>query len=110
MSDLAVAYVYPWHIVEATCPDPSFILVRGNWESRPPRPDYVITHINHTILEKWSIWFSGMENNAPTGSVFWEPYDVEWLHTNYTQVFSTPRAFGIEMSSVWQRNDQIEDE
>lgn len=109
-NDRVVVYAYPWHIVEATCPDPPYRVSRGQWESVRTGPDYVIVHINHTIRAKWSAWFSGWENNKPADSVFWEPYDAEWLHTNFTKVFSVPRAFGLEMASVWQRNDLIDDE
>jgi 4-amino-4-deoxy-L-arabinose transferase-like glycosyltransferase len=109
-NDWVAVYAYPWHIVKASCPDPPFRISRGKWESVLTRPDYVIVHINHRIWAKWSAWFSGMENNPPADSVFWEPYDVERLHTSYTKVYSVPRAFGLEMASVWQRNDQIDNE
>ena len=104
-ADRIVAFIYPWHIVEATCPDLSFIFVRGNWESTPQDADYVIIHINHTIREKWSSWFSGLENNRSAERIYWEPYDAEWLQSHYTKVFSVPRAFDLEIASVWQRND-----
>ena len=104
-NDRVVVYAYPWHIVEAACPDPPYRLRRGQWESVRTRPEYVIIHINHTIRAKWSAWFSGWENNKPAENIFWEPYDSEWLQANYTKVFSVPRAFGLEMASVWQRND-----
>jgi 4-amino-4-deoxy-L-arabinose transferase-like glycosyltransferase len=108
--DRVVVYAYPWHIVESACPDPPFRARHGQKDSVRTRPDYVIIHINHRIRAKWSAWFSGGENNLPADSVFWEPYDADWLHVNFTKVFSVQRAFDIEMASVWQRNDQIDNE
>jgi len=103
--DRVVVYAYPWHIVEASCPDPPFTIGRGQRDSVRTNPDYVIVHINRTIRERWSTWFSGEGNYVPVGSVFWEPYDGDWLHTHYTKVFSVQRAFGLEIASIWQRND-----
>lgn len=106
--DRVVAYVYPWHIIEATCPNPSFRIRRGEWNSLYALPDYVIIHINHEVRQSWAAYFTGEENNAPAESVFWEPYDVDWLHTHYSKVATVPRAFGIEMASIWERNDRTE--
>jgi 4-amino-4-deoxy-L-arabinose transferase-like glycosyltransferase len=101
-----VAYVYPWHIVEATCPDPRFRISRGRWASVRSRPDFVIIHINHQVRASWAAYFTGWESNAPAEDVFWEPYDADWLHTHFTKVATVPRAFGLEMASVWQRNER----
>lgn len=100
-----VAYVYPWHIVEAACPDPRFRISRGRWESVRARPDYVIIHINHEIRQSWAAWFTGRENNVRDDGVFWEPYDADWLYTHFTKVARVPRAFGLEMASVWRRKE-----
>ena len=105
-----VVYVYPWHILEATSPNPLFRFVRGEYDSVRLRPDYVVIHINHTIKQRWAAYFTGEINYDRTGSIFWEPYDAEWLHSRYTKVATVPRAFGIEMASVWERNDRIKNE
>jgi 4-amino-4-deoxy-L-arabinose transferase-like glycosyltransferase len=102
-----VAYVNPWHIVEAACPDPRFIISRGRRESVRAGPDYVIIHINHEIRQRWAAWFAGWENNVRDAGVFWEPYDADWLHAHFTKVATVPRAFGLEMASIWQRNDRV---
>jgi 4-amino-4-deoxy-L-arabinose transferase-like glycosyltransferase len=102
-----VAYVYPWHIVEATCPEPAFRITHGVRESVRTRPDYVITHINHEIRAAWSAWLSGLEFNVAAESVFWEPYDADWLHSHFTQVATVRRAFEIEMATIWERNDRL---
>ncbi len=104
-----VAYVHPWHIVEAACPERAFRITHGVWESVRTRPDYVITHINHEIRASWSAWLAGYEFSAAAESVFWEPYDAEWLHSRYTQVATVRRAFGIEMATIWERNDRLSD-
>jgi 4-amino-4-deoxy-L-arabinose transferase-like glycosyltransferase len=103
-----VAYVYPWHIVQVTCPDPRFRINSGRWASVRTGPDFVITHINHEIRQRWAAYFTGRANNGPAKDVFWEPYDADWLHTHFTKVASVPRAFGLEMASVWQRSDRID--
>ncbi len=99
-----VVYAYPWHIVEAACPDPRVRFIRGQYNSVRLRPDYVIVHINHTIRQSWATYFTGDVNITRGESIFWEPYDAEWLHSHYTKVATVPRAFGIEMASVWERN------
>jgi len=104
-SDRVVVYAYPWHIIEASCPDPPFNISRGQWDSVRTNPDYVVVHINTTIQERWSTWFSGRGNYEPVGSIFLEPYDGEWLHAHYTKIFSVQRAFGLEMASIWKLND-----
>ncbi|HOT93207.1 MAG TPA: glycosyltransferase family 39 protein [Anaerolineae bacterium] len=99
-----VVYAYPWHIVEATCPDPRVRFIRGQYNSVRLRPDYVIVHINHTIRQSWAAYFTGDVNTTRAESIFWEPYDATWLHSHYTKIATVPRAFGIEMASVWKRN------
>ncbi|MGC9522710.1 MAG: ArnT family glycosyltransferase [Anaerolineae bacterium] len=106
--DRVVVYAYPWHIVEATSPNPDFRLVRGEWLSVRTIPDYVVVHINHTIRQRWAAWYTGTEVNAPAQSVFWEPYDAAWLHTHFTKVMAVRRAFGIEMVSIWERNARLD--
>ena len=91
-----VAYVYPWHIVRAVSPDPPFAIVRGEEGSLRTGPDYVVRHINHEIRQRWAGSRLGEE-------VFWQPYDADLLHGNYTKVFSVQRAFGIEVASVWKK-------
>jgi 4-amino-4-deoxy-L-arabinose transferase-like glycosyltransferase len=110
VNDQVVVYAYPWHIVEATCPNPPYRIRPGQQGSLHTRPDFVIVHINHTVRAKWSAWFSGREVNQPAESVFWEPYDAEWLQTYYTKVYSVPRAFGLEVASVWGRNEAMDNE
>ncbi|MGC9397074.1 MAG: ArnT family glycosyltransferase [Anaerolineae bacterium] len=105
--DRVVAYVYPWHILEAVCADSQLRLTPGKEISVRLRPDYVIVHINHTIRQRWATYFTG-GHNARAESVFWEPYDAEWLETHYTKIATVPRAFGIEMASLWERNDRME--
>lgn len=106
--DRVVAYVYPWHIIEASCPNPRFRIRRGEPNSLYLLPDYVIIHINHTIRQSWAAYFSGEVNTTRAESIFWEPYDVEWLRNHYTKIATVPRAFGIEMASLWERNGRIE--
>jgi 4-amino-4-deoxy-L-arabinose transferase-like glycosyltransferase len=106
--DRVAAYVYEWHILEAICADSRLRLTPGKEISVRLRPDYVIIHINHTIRQSWAAFSSGDENNARAASVFWTPYDEAWLRTHYTKIATVPRAFGIEMASVWERNDRIE--
>jgi MFS family permease len=99
-----VAYVNPWIIVRETCPDPPFTITKGEWESLRTRPDFVILHINYEIRQRW------VDSTAASGeSVFWQPYDAAWLDAHYRKVFSVKRAFGIEMASVWKRNDRAKD-
>jgi 4-amino-4-deoxy-L-arabinose transferase-like glycosyltransferase len=95
-----VTYVHPWHIVEATCPNPPFRFVAGRWITARSKPDFVMVHINHQIRQSWA-------GDPLAGDVFWYPYDVQWLQENYNKVFSVPRSFGIEAASVWQRNDLV---
>jgi 4-amino-4-deoxy-L-arabinose transferase-like glycosyltransferase len=101
--DRVLVYAYPWHIVEASCPEPGFKISRGQWNSVRTNPDFVIVHINHTIRENWSTWFSSREVDESPNGIFWEPYDIEWLDRNYNLVFSVRRAFGFEMAGVYQR-------
>ncbi len=101
--DLVVAYVYPWHIIEANCPNPQFHIRRGERNSLYLMPDYVLIHINHTIRQNWAAYFTGEVNTTPAESIFWQPYDTEWLHTHYHKIATVPRAFGIEMASIWQK-------
>ena len=105
--DRVVSYVYPWHILEATCPNPAFRVIRGKWDSLYSEPDYVIAHINHMIRQSWAVYFTGEANNAPAESIWWEPYDADWLEAHYTKVGAVTRAFDIEMASIWERNDRI---
>ncbi len=105
--DRVVVYAYPWHILEATSPNPDFRLVRGEWSSVRTIPDYVVVHINHTIRQRWAAWYTGAEANTPAQSVFWEPYDAAWLHANFAKVMAVRRAFGIEMVSIWERNARL---
>lgn len=102
--DRVVVYAYPWHIVEAAAANSGVRFTRGEYNSVRLRPDYVIVHINHTIRQSWAAFASGTANNARAASVFWTPYDEAWLRTHYTKVATVPRAFGIEMASVWERN------
>jgi 4-amino-4-deoxy-L-arabinose transferase-like glycosyltransferase len=97
-----VLYVHPWHIVWAACPDPEFRFVDGMWESVFSKPEFVVTHINHQIRQRWA-------GQSRGGGVFWQPYDVAWVETNYDKVFLVQRAFGLEMASVWQRKDRVKD-
>jgi 4-amino-4-deoxy-L-arabinose transferase-like glycosyltransferase len=106
--DRVVIYAYPWHIVEAAAANSAVRFTRGDYNSVRWRPDYVIVHINHTIRQSWAAYFTGEVNTTRGESIFWEPYDSEWLHSRFTKVATVPRAFGIEMASVWERNDQIE--
>ncbi len=104
-----VAYVYPWHIVEDACPDREFRISRGRWESVRSRPDFVIIHINHQVRQSWAAYSGGWENNIRDAGVYWEPYDAQWLHTHFTKVATVPRSFGLEIVSIWQRNDRMKD-
>ncbi len=106
--DRVAVYAYEWHILEAICADSGFRLTPGKAISVRLRPDYVIIHINHTIKQSWAAYFSGAINNEHTGSVFWEPYDAAWLTAHFTKIATVLRAFGIEMASVWERNDRME--
>jgi 4-amino-4-deoxy-L-arabinose transferase-like glycosyltransferase len=108
--DRVVAYLYPWHIVEATSPNPPFWLYRGDWRSVYTQPDYVVIHINHTVRQRWAAWFTGDEGSARAESIWWEPFDADWLRTHYTQVATVRRAFGLEMASIWERTDRIGNE
>ncbi len=108
--DRVVAYLYPWHIVEATSPAPQFHITRGEPLSVRLRPDFVVIHINATIRQRWAAYFTGEANNTRAESIWWTPYDAEWLEAHFTQVMSVPRAFGLEMASVWERNDRLERE
>ncbi len=101
--DRVVIFAYPWHIVEASCPDPTFRISRGQQDSLLSRPDFVLIHINHRIRASWSAWIPRWDSSQPVDSIFWEPCDNDWLDENYTKVYSVPRAFGIEMASVYQR-------
>ena len=105
-----VVYAYPWHILEATSPDRQFRFVHGEQLSVRLRPDYVVIHINATIRQRWAAYFTGEANTARAESIWWEPYDVEWLETHFTKVVSVRRAFGLEVASVWERNNRLERE
>jgi len=91
-------YALSWHIVEATAPRPVYLLDSALDRVDAPNPDYVIVEINAEIHQSW--WTRGY--------VFQPPYDATWLETNYTKVFSVPRAFGIEMASVWQSKSRLQ--
>ena len=108
--DRVVAYVYPWHILEATSPNPPFWLLPGDWRSLYTQPDYVVVHINYTVRQRWAAWFTGDENIVPADSIWWEPFDTDWLDTHFTKVAAVRRAFGLEMASVWERSDRLESE
>ena len=99
--DRVVVYAYEWHILEAVCPDPEFRLVRGERNSVRLRPDYVIIHINHTSGKLSACERRGKQR--PRRERFWTPYDEEWLHPLY-QNRHTP-GLGIEMASVWEKNN-----
>ncbi|MEJ5308407.1 MAG: glycosyltransferase family 39 protein [Anaerolineae bacterium] len=105
--DRVVVYAYPWHIVEAAGRNSEVRFTRGQYNSVRLRPDYVIVHINHTIRQSWAAYFTGEVNTTRGDNIFWEPYDAEWLHNHYTKVATVPRAFGIEMASVWERTDRL---
>jgi hypothetical protein len=91
-----LAYVSEWHIVRATTRDPAYTVEDGFSKSLSSNPDYVLMHINSQLRDRW-----GLE--APAGDVVRYPYDRGWLESHYFQVFSVPRAFGIEMASIWRR-------
>ncbi len=101
--DRVLVYLYPWHILEAASSQPAFHLIRGEPDSVDLQSDYVVVHINHRIRQRWA----ASEINARAASVWWVPYDADRLNAHFTKVFSVPRAFGIEMASVWERNDRI---
>jgi hypothetical protein len=105
--DRVLVNVYPWHILEATSPNPRFFFIHHDWSSEYTNPDYIIVHINHRVRQRWAAYATGAEVNAPAESIWWEPYDVDWLQSSYTKVASVPRAFGLEMASVWERNDRL---
>ncbi|MBN1250483.1 MAG: glycosyltransferase family 39 protein [Anaerolineae bacterium] len=105
--DRVVVYVNPWHILEATCPDPAFRLVPGDAMSVRLRPDYVVIHINATLRSRWAGSFSDPARHIREGSVWWEPYDAAWLHAHFTKVATVRRAFGLEMASVWERDGRV---
>jgi hypothetical protein len=89
-----LAYVAPWHIIQATAPNPIYRIENGFKGTIRSRPDYVVVHINELIWNGWG-------TDTPRGNVFRYPFDRTWLEANYIKVFSVPRAFGIEMASVW---------
>jgi hypothetical protein len=91
-----VAYLHPWHIVEATLPAPPFTVTRGRGDAWRRNPAYVVVHINHTIHQPWS-------GGARQGSVFWQPVDPDVLQERYEVVYTVERRFGIEMVQVWKR-------
>lgn len=103
--DLVAVYAYEWHIVGAACPRPPFRLVHGGPEALAQEPDYILIHINHTLREGWSAWFSGVAEAGAGEGIFWEPVDPDWLAGNYEQVFSVERAFGLQMAAVWERRE-----
>jgi hypothetical protein len=106
--DRVVTYLYPWHILEATSPNPPFWLLPGDGRSLYTQPDYVVVHINHTVRQSWAAWFTGDVNIERADSIWWEPYDTDWLNTHFTKVATVRRAFGFEMASVWERSDRLE--
>ncbi len=101
--DLVAVYAYEWHIVEAACPHPPFYLERGGSSILAQEPAYINVHINHTLREGWSAWFSGVRESGAGEGIFWEPVDPGWLAAHYRQVVSVDRAFGIQAAAVWER-------
>jgi len=95
-NERVLAYLLPWHIVQAVAPHPVYRLDNGFQGTLFSNPDYVVVEINAQIPQSW--W-----TNASAGIVFRDPYDSDWLNANYIKVFSVPRAFGIEMASVWRK-------
>jgi 4-amino-4-deoxy-L-arabinose transferase-like glycosyltransferase len=93
------AYLFPWHIVQAAAPDPHYTLENGFQDRITPAPDYILFSINAQINQDWWAWFV-QENTHPL------PYNSTWLDTNYQKVFSVQRAFGIEMTSIFQRKPE----
>lgn len=94
--ETALLYVMEKHIVQATAPHPAYRLQSGYEASLNTHPDYVVVHINAIIWQGWGL-------DTPVGDVFRYPYDPARLAREYVKVFSVPRAFGLEMASVWKR-------
>jgi hypothetical protein len=91
-----LAYVLPWHIVEATAPQPAYRLENGFRYQGSLLPNYVVVEINAQIRQSWWI-------RSSPDKVFSPPYDISWYESNYNKVFTVRRAFGIEMASVYQK-------
>jgi hypothetical protein len=91
-----MAYVLPWHIVQATAPKPAYYIRNGFDGWIYSNTDYVVVHINAQVRQSW--W-----TDVSKGDVFKPPYDAAWLEAHYEKVFSVQRRFGIEMASVWRR-------
>ncbi len=94
--DRVRTYLLSWHIVQAVAPSPAYTLENGFQGQGSAQPDYVVVEINAQIRQSWWI-------QSPPGDVFRPLYDPVWLESNYTQVFTVKRAFGIEMASVYKR-------
>jgi hypothetical protein len=90
-------YLLPWHIVQATAPNPSYTIVNGFSKEIMPNPDYVVVEINTMIRQSW--W-----TDATQGELFTAPYDPIWLAQNYSLAYAVDRRFGIQMASVWEKN------
>lgn len=89
------SYLLEWHIVQAVAPNPTYQIENG-FDAPSPEPDYVVVEINTQVRQSW--W-----TDISRGDVFQPPYNPSWLEENYNKVFSVPRAFGIEMASVWKK-------
>jgi hypothetical protein len=63
-----LAYLHPWHIVQATAPKPVYLIRNGFDGSLFAAPDYVVVHINAQIRQSW--W-----TDVSKGEVFRLPYD-----------------------------------
>jgi hypothetical protein len=87
-------YLLPWHIVEAVAPHPAYKLENGFRGQVSSDPDYVVVEINAQVRQSW--WIKSSPDD-----VFHPPYDVSWLASKYTKVFTVKRAFGIEAASVY---------
>lgn len=94
---VAQLYIGPWHIVRYTAPDPAYKLTNGFEDSLLSKPDYVVVHINEIITE------GNERDDTPQGGVIHFPFDREMLTQEYEKVFRVPRAFDLEVVSVWQR-------
>jgi hypothetical protein len=94
--ETAQLYAGPWYIINYLAPDPVYQLTDGFKDTLDAKPNYVVIHIASTI------WM-GTGSDTPEGNVFRYPFDRDTLQNEYEQVYSVPRAFDLEVASVWRR-------
>jgi hypothetical protein len=95
--ETVVTFVRPWHIRDASLPEPRFRVVDGlENPAAIADADYVLTTLAAEIGHGY-----GADDPGAVSAI---PYDAARLERDFTRVFRVTRAFDLEVATVWQRN------